>query len=173
MTGSFSCLKGHLFPFTHPAGVVYGTHCFLILPGSLFSVRIAEFPPPTSSSCCIGWSSYKLRHCKPIRIRTGNCGEIIFYNQHPCAQVMRSVCCLGLDILGNVFCQPAMDLTLQGWHIFSSTISLSNSNVSCSSDVFFDCNSSRSTCTPCSRTRTRHMMERHPSLPVRIDLQNL
>ena len=46
MTGSFSCLKGQLFPFAHPAGVVYGTRCFLILPGSLFSVRTAEFPPP-------------------------------------------------------------------------------------------------------------------------------
>ena len=33
-------------PITHPAGVVYGTHCFLILPGSLFAVRTAKFPPP-------------------------------------------------------------------------------------------------------------------------------
>ena len=46
MTGSFSCLKGQLFPFTHPAGVVYGTHCFLILPGSLFQCEQREFPPP-------------------------------------------------------------------------------------------------------------------------------
>ena len=46
MTGSCACWKGQLFPFTHPEGIVYGTHCFLILPGSLLSARVAGLPPP-------------------------------------------------------------------------------------------------------------------------------